>query len=78
MTTTTIRVDVETHATLLEMGAASGTSLMETVRNATEALRRQHLAAKVAGEFASLRQDTVAWKEYLAEAESTSVADGVY
>lgn len=77
MATTTIRVDTETHAKLLELSSATGDSLMETVRNATEALRRLRFAEQVATEFAALREDPSAWADYLAEAESTAVADGV-
>jgi hypothetical protein len=77
MATTTIRVDTETHAQLVELSSANGTSLMETVRDATEALRRQRFAHQVAAELATLRENTSAWVEYLAEAEAASVTDGV-
>jgi hypothetical protein len=50
---------------------------METVRDATEALGRQRFAHQVAAELAELRSDVDAWKAYLAEANSTSVADGI-
>jgi hypothetical protein len=75
--TTTIRVDTVTHAKLLELGSTSGSSLMETVRDAAEALRRQRFAHQVAGELAALRGNASAWSDYLADAESTAVADGV-
>ena len=77
MATTTIRVDHETHAKLLELSAESGTSLIETTRAAAEALRRQRFAGHVSEELAALRSDPAAWSDYLAEAESTSVRDGV-
>lgn len=77
MPTTTIRVDTDTHAKLIDLSAASGASLMATVREAAEALRRQRFAHQVAGEMAALREDEAAWVEYLGEAESTSVGDGV-
>ena len=77
MGTTTIRVDADTHARLLELSRATGTSLIETVRDATEALRRQRFAHQVAAELAELRNAPEAWKAYLAEADSTSVTDGV-
>ena len=76
-TTTTIRVDTRTHATLIDLSAASGASLMETVREAAEALRRQRFAHQVAAEMADLRQDEAGWADYLADAESTSVGDGI-
>jgi hypothetical protein len=77
MGTTTIRVDAETHARLIELSRASGRSLMETVQEAEDALRRQRLAHQVAGELAALREDPAAWQEYLAEGETPAVADGL-
>lgn len=77
MATTTIRVDTETHARLLVLSAAAGTSLMETVRHATEALARLSFAHRVAGELDALRKDPSAWAAYLADADSTAVTDGV-
>lgn len=77
MSTTTIRVDTETHARLLELSNSTGASLIETVRDATEALRRQRFAYRVAAELAELRDDSDAWNAYLAEADSTSVTDGI-
>lgn len=77
MRTTTIRVDSETHAELLEMSRAGGASLMETVRQAAEALRRQRFAKQVAAELEALREDVDAWESYLGEAELTSVTDGI-
>jgi transposase len=76
MATTTIRVDTDTHARLLALSTASGESLMDTVRDAAEALRRQRYAEQVAGELAELEKNPEAWAEYLAEAE-TSVSDGI-
>lgn len=77
MATTTIRVDVETHRRLQELSDAAGTSLMDTVRNAAEALRRQRFADRVAEEYESLRDDPAAWNDYLAETAATSVVDGI-
>jgi hypothetical protein len=75
--TTTIRVDVDTHAKLSELSAARGVTLMETVRDAAEALRRQRFARQVAAELAALRASPASWSDYLADAEATAVADGV-
>ena len=75
--TTTVRVDAETHARLLELGRAQGTSLIETVRDAAEALRRQRFAHRVAAELAELRRDETAWKAYLTEADAAAVSDGI-
>ncbi len=77
MATTTIRVDTQTHAKLLQLAAADGTSLMETTRAAAEALRRQRFAEQVTHEFQALTADPIAWAKYLAEAESTHTTDGV-
>lgn len=72
--TTTIRVDIETHARIVELSSGS---LMETVRDAVEALRRQRFAGQVATQLETLRADPAAWAEYLADAESIAVPDGV-
>jgi predicted transcriptional regulator len=77
MGTTTVRVDSETHARLLEMSAASGKSLIDTIRDATEALRRQRFAGGVTQELDRLRMDEATWVAYLAEADATDVPDGI-
>ncbi|MEL7209894.1 MAG: hypothetical protein AAGK32_16945 [Actinomycetota bacterium] len=76
-TTTTIRVDTETHARLVELSELSGSSLIETVREATEALRRLRFARRVASELSELRNDPAAWDDYIADAEASSVTDGL-
>lgn len=50
---------------------------METVRQAAEALRRQRFAQRVARELDELQEQPSAWAEYLADAESTAVGDGL-
>lgn len=77
MATTTIRVDADTHARLLEMSRQNDRSLIETVRDAAEALRRQRFGQRVSEEFARLESDPEAFADYLGEADSTSVADGL-
>jgi len=77
MATTTIRVDTDTHARLLALSRATGASLIETVRDAAEALRRLRFADQVAAELAELHSDPEAWAAYLAEADETAVSDGV-
>ena len=76
MATTTIRIDTDTHARLVELSDAAGASLIDTVRDAVEALRRQRFARRVTAEIAELRSDLEAWQAYLG-AESNSVADGL-
>lgn len=78
MGTTTIRVDTETHARLLELSRETDSSLIDTVRDAAEALHRQQFASEVASELDRLRRDPEAWRAYLGEADSTSVADGIH
>jgi hypothetical protein len=76
--TTTIRVDTATHAKLIDLTKATGASLMETVRDAAEALRRQRFAQQVQREISDLRGDESGWADYMADAETTSVADGLH
>ena len=76
MATTTIRVDEATHAQLLDLSKATGASLIDTVKEAAEALRRQRFAHLVADELAALRGDPDAWARYVAEADD-SVGDGL-
>ena len=75
--TTTVRVDKATHHKLVALAAASGASLIETTRQAADALERLRFARTVAAELAVLRADEDAWNEYLGDAEHTSVADGL-
>ncbi|WP_419918882.1 hypothetical protein [Candidatus Poriferisocius sp.] len=77
MNTTTIRVDRDTHARLLEMSTDAGDSLTETVRQAAEALRRIRFGLRVQEEFTALRNDPEAWAGYHTEAESSHVTDGL-
>ena len=77
MGTTTIRVRAETHARLIEMSEATGDSLIDTVDEAAEALRRKRFAGQVTRDFEVLRRDPVAWRDYLAEFDATSVSDGL-
>ena len=77
MSTTTVRIDRETHARLVRMSERAGVSLGATIRDATEALSRQRFAHRVVAEVAELRNDSAAWSSYLDHAESTSVADGL-
>ncbi len=77
MQTTTIRVDRETHARLLELSEATGETLTKTVRDAAEALQRLRFGLRVQEELAVLKSDPAAWDDYLAQAETTSVSDGI-
>ena len=77
MGTTTIRVDSKTHKNLVELSEMTGCSIIDTVREAAEALRRQRFAHQVNDEMAALRSDAQAWAAYLADGDQTSVGDGV-
>ncbi len=77
MSTTTIRVDTDTHAQLAELAKAANTSLLQTVSAAAEALRRQRFAEDVKSRLAEMRADDDTWSRYLQDAEVTSVSDGV-
>ena len=77
MDSTTIRVDRDTHARLVEMSRSSGDSITETVRQAAEALRRLRFGLRIQAQYAELRSDPAAWADYLAEAETTHVDDGI-
>ena len=75
--TTTIRIDCKTHSQLVALGDAAGATLIETLREATEALRRQRFAERVTDELASIRSDRAAWNNYLTEATDSDVTDGL-
>ena len=77
MPTTTIRVDRETHERLVELSKSSGRSLIDTVSEAAEALRRKRFAEQVRSQLDTLRSDPEAWADYMAEAEETHVTDGL-
>ena len=50
---------------------------MDTVSDATEALRRHRFASLVSTELAQLAEDEETRSDYLGEAESTAVIDGI-
>ena len=77
MGTRTVRIDADTDARLVEVSNLDGVSLSETIRDAAEALSRQRFAERASSEVAELRTDREAWASYLAEADSTSVNDGL-
>ena len=77
MSTTTVRIDRETHARLVRMSELAGVSLGAIIREAAEALSRQRFALRVAAEVAELHNDRAAWSSYLKEVESTSTDLGV-
>lgn len=74
-TTTTIRVDRETHARLLELSRVSGRPLIETVKSAAEALERQAFVTRVRAEFEAMSDEEMA--SYRVEIDSVTVSDGL-
>lgn len=74
--TTTIRIDREVHQRLVALSEASGRQLMDTVRDATEALEGARFAASVAAQLDALRGDPAGWAAYVGDAE-LAVGDGV-
>ncbi len=76
-TTTTIRIDTETHRRLSAIAKASGRPLIDVVRSATEALERAEFAQLVTGQIERLRADPERWVDYLGEAERVNVGDGL-
>ena len=77
MASTTIRVDTETHERLVELSEVAGASLIDTVRAGADALRRLRFAERVADELSALKEDSVVWDDYIADADTTSVSDGI-
>lgn len=77
MATTTIRVDRDTHARLVKLSEETGDSITETVRQSAEALARLRFGLRVQEEYADLQSDPEGWADYLAEAESSQVTDGI-
>jgi len=76
MGTTTIRIDSNTHEQLVALSRSTGATLIETVRAATEALRRARLGQRVSQEVDQLRSNPEAWAAYIADAEH-AVGDGI-
>ena len=52
-------------------------SLAATVRDAVEAWWHQQFARHAMEQISELHKDSEGWREYLAEAEETHVADGI-
>lgn len=75
METTTTRVDTGTHRRLQAMSRRSGRTILETTRDAVDALDRVRFADAVAAEFDELRSQPDAWSAYLAEADELPVGD---
>lgn len=74
---TTIRVDAATHRRLQDLSRRLHLPLIDTLREATNALELVQFASTVAAELEALKADPAEWAAYLADGESTTVADGI-
>ncbi len=74
---TTIRVDRDTHRSLLDLSQSADLSLMEVLRRATAALEQQLFVAEAKSQMQRLRADPQAWADYLRDSLLTEVSDGV-
>ena len=76
MSTTTIRVDQETHRRLTAISRASNRPLIDVLPDAAGALERARFATLVASQLDALRHDPEDWERYTAHAE-LAVHDGL-
>ncbi len=76
--TTTVRIGLQTHATLSQLAAETGLTMQEVLARAVEAYRRQHFIEQANPEYAPLRDAPAAWAEELAERATwdETLADG--
>lgn len=75
--TTTIRVDRDTHQRLLVFSQQQGLSLIEILRRATDALDRELFVGEARSQMQELKADPQAWSDYLRDFSRTEVSDGV-
>jgi len=76
VSTTTIRVDQETHRRLTAISRASNRPLIDVLRDAAEALERARFATLVGAQLDALRHDPDDWARYIAQSE-LAVHDGL-
>jgi len=79
MTTTTIRVSVETREALHELAHSDGVSMQEIIDRALEVYKRQRILAETNAAYAVLRENKAAWNALEAErtAWDVTLADGL-
>ena len=79
MTTTTIRVSVETRDALHELAHTAGVSMQQVLEQAIETYRRQRLLAEANVAYAALREDAAAWDDLARErsAWDATLSDGL-
>jgi predicted transcriptional regulator len=76
MTTTTIRVDQDTHRRLVEISRSSSRPLIDVVRDAVDALERTRFATLVAAQLDAIRHQPEVWASYTADAD-LGLGDGI-
>ncbi len=79
MTTTTIRVSVETRDALHELAHTAGVPMQQVLEQAIETYRRQRLLAEANVAYAALREDAAAWNDLARErsAWDATLSDGL-
>ena len=70
-------MDLETHAQLKQLSEERGEAMIDTIRAATWELQKKRWLEGAARDIARLKEDPEAWADYIAEGESTYVADGI-
>ena len=77
--TTTIRIDRESHEKLRELADEAGTTLQDELSEAIEAHYRRRFLEAVNAAYERLRADPVAWQEELDERAlwDTTLMDGL-
>jgi predicted transcriptional regulator len=79
VTTTTIRVSIETRDALHELARAAGVPMQKVIEQAIETYRRQRLLAEANAAYATLREDAAAWDDLARErsAWDATLSDGL-
>jgi hypothetical protein len=67
MASATVKIDAETYAKLRETAAEAGEPMIQVLAKAIEGYRRQTFLEALNNDFATLRGDSRAWNEELAE-----------
>ena len=70
MASTTVRVDLETHAQLKQLSEERGEPMIDTIQAAARALADAEFARRVKAQYEELRRDPEAWAEYVADLDA--------
>jgi hypothetical protein len=79
MTTTTIRVSIQTRNLLHSLASSAGVSMQQVIDRALEIYRRQELLRNANMAYACLREQEEQWVEFQTELRDwdTALADGL-